>query len=540
MQWQENLYHLGMTVALEQETAWPEGVLFWPAWNVKYQTDYIARMLCMETAMLAADMGTGKSVMGLGVAGLAVENGLIDLILVVCEKNKLKEWLEDFGRFTRLPAAIYHGPSRKKLLGALPVAVITTYETCRDDVARIPPKGSKGKGSRTLTAGPMMADLAGKRVLVIYDESTKLKNRGSNIYKAHEWMLTQLRKNPGTRVVAMTGTPMETELEDIFNQMRLVVPHAMPTVDEFERRVVRSRHPVYRIPSYYPQGKTWFRDLVEPWILRKRKSDPDVMALFPPVTEEFRRIQMHADQFRIYKLLEDLAHDPATRAFREVPGLNILLRQLAGDPWAVLEAGRKGNSALAVMVADEMRQELESCSSAKAEELISIADPVLARGGKLMVFTFFGQSVLPSLVRRLEGRTVFIYHGGQTAAENDHQLQLFRQLDGPAILLLSDAGARGINVPEAAYVIEYELATRHALREQRKARAHRLGRIEPLTCVTLVLESSIEGASGINMLLSRNRDQDFILGDDTDGGEDFVTADNRRELFAQAKPRKAA
>lgn len=511
--------------------------MFWPTRQIPWQSEYIARMYVMGAAMLAADMGTGKSVMTLGVAGLAFEQGTIDHVLVVCEPNKLadSEWPADFRRFTRIQAGVYWGPKRKKMLDALPQAIITTYETCRDDIAVFPAKGSR---SRTLMPGPLMEALRGKRVLVVYDEITKLGRRTSNLYKAHDWMLRQLRKHsPGTRVIGLSATPMDTALDNIFNEMRLVVPHAMPTCEEYERRVVRSRHPQYGTPSYIPEGKEWFRRQCEPWILRKRKSDPDVRDSFPPLEESFRRIRMHADQFGIYKLLEDLAWDEETRQHRPVPGLNVLLRQLAGDPWAVLEASRSGESALARMVAEEMGAELEKCSSAKAEELTSLADLVMSSGGKLLVFTFFGQTVIPALERRLAGRPVFTYHGEMSPAERERQKTLFREYPGGAVMLASDSAARGLNMPWISYVVQYETARTHALHQQRIGRGHRLGKEDPLTAITIVLDSSIEGAGSIRSLMARNADQDFILGDED--AEGYVTADDRRELFAQARPRKA-
>ncbi len=516
---------------------WPEGLMFWPARQIGWQTDYIAQMYLMGSAMLAADMGTGKSVMALGVAGLAFEQGIIDHVLVVCEPNKLgaSEWPADFARFTRISAAVYHGPKRKKMLGDLPQAIITTYETCRDDIARFPPKGSR---SRTLAPGPLMEALHGKRVLVIYDEITKLGRRTSNLYKAHNWMLQQLRKiTAATRVLGLSATPMDTDLENVFNEMRLVVPWVMPTVAEFERRVVKSRHPVYGTPHYREEGKEWFRSLCEPWILRKRKSDPDVRDSFPPLEESFRRIRMHADQYKIYKTLADLAWDQKTHEHREVPGLNVLLRQLAGDPWAVLEAGRAGDSELARMVCEEMGAELEKCSSAKAEELAVLADLVMSSGGKLVVFTFFGQTVLPALQRRLGSRPVYLYHGGMTEAQREHQKLLFKAHQGGAILLASDAAARGINLPWISYVVEYELARTHSLRQQRAGRGHRLGKEDPLTLISFVLDSSIEGTNSVRSLMSRNEDQDFILGDI--GADGYTTAADRREMFAAARPSKA-
>lgn len=512
---------------------WPPGVLFQAPRKIPYQLDYIAKMASMGSAMLAADLGTGKTVMSLGVAGLCLEFGLIDGVLVVCERNKLTEWLADFGTFTRIQAGIYHGPRRKKLLGALPPAVITTYETCRDDIAVFPPKKSR---SRTLAPGVLYEAVSGRRLLVIYDEITKLGRRSSNLYKAHHWMCTQLRKAHGElRVLGLSATPMDTDFDNIFSEMRLVVPASMPTVKLYEDKVVSSRDPWGR-PHYRKEGKEWFRGLCEPWILRKRKTDPDVREYFPPFTEKFIRLAMHPDQFSIYQRLEDLAWTEEGE-HRDVPGLLPLLRQLAGDPWAVLRAGEKGESELAVMVARTLRDELQACSSAKAEELIKLADLVMAGGSKLLVFTFFGQSVLPSLSRRLGDRPVFLYHGGQTVAQQEEQKQAFKARQGPAILLSSDAGARGINLPEVSYVVEYEPARTHALRTQRAGRGHRLGKTDPLTLITFVLESSIEGSRMVRSLMTRNADQDFILGDE--GADGHVSAEDRRAMFAQARPRKA-
>jgi hypothetical protein len=479
---------------------------------------------------------THNTVMALGTAAVAFEFGLIDLVVVVCEKNKLTEWVRDFGRFTRLAAELYYGPKRKKVLGDLPRAIVTTYETARTDAAVFPPKGSR---SRTPLPGVLMEAIGTKRVMLVYDEVTKIGHgRDSKLYKAHAWLERQLRAScKDLRVIALTGTPMETDLDGMFNELRIVLAGtgAMPTVKEYEERVVRSRD-IYGRPTYRPEGREWFRSRCEPYILRKRKSDPDVRDQFPPLLEEFRRLQMHDDQYKLYRMLEDLAWtDKGER--QDVPGLNVLLRLMAGDPLAVLESAAAERSELAVMVAEELGADLERCSSAKAEELASMSDIVMSGGGKLMVFTFFARTVLPVLERRLGDRPVFTYHGGMTQAERDRQLALFEACEGGAVLLASDAAHRGINVPFVDVIAEYEPASKHSTRVQRANRGHRLGRANPLTFVTLVLESTIESTSNVNSVLSRNADQDFMLRDDEADG--FTTADDRRELYAQARPRKA-
>jgi superfamily II DNA or RNA helicase len=522
----------------EPHPEWAPGILFKPTWDIGWQYDYIARSFLMRRVAMAADMGLGKSVMALGVAGACFEQQVVDLVLIVCEKNKLSEWTADVARFTRLSAALYDGPKakREKILGApLPHVLVATYETSRNDAAVFPPKKSR---SRTLAPGPLLTALAGLRVLVVYDEVTKIGHgRGSNLYRAHEYLERQLRRGhkDGVRVLGLTGTPMETDYEGVFNEMRVIVPDAMPKIGEFEERVIRSRDPWGR-PSYNPEGVAWFRERCDPHILRKRKSDPDVRDSFPPVTEEFRPLLMNDDQYRLYRSLEDLAWD-ADGARQQVPGLAVLLRLLAGDPLAVLEAASRGSSQLAVVMAEELGEELRRCSSAKAQELTATADVLLAGGGKMMAFTLYAETVLPALRKRLGDRTVFTYTGSMTQAERDRQLALFKGCGEGAVLLLSDAGSKGINVPEADVIVEYEPASKHSTRVQRAARGHRLGRQNPLTFITFLLESTIENTSSLNSVLARNADQDFLLHDDED--PDYVTAEDRREWYAQARPRKA-
>src|ERR1700748_2459523 len=109
-------YYQDMPHQGEPHPEWPPGIMFRPTMDIDWQYDFIARSYLMGSAVVAADMGLGKTVIALGVAGAGFELGDIDRVLVVCEANKLAEWKRDFGRFTRLSALVYHGPKRKKIL----------------------------------------------------------------------------------------------------------------------------------------------------------------------------------------------------------------------------------------------------------------------------------------------------------------------------------------------------------------------------------------------------------------------------------------
>jgi SNF2 family DNA or RNA helicase len=509
----------------------------WP--SIEYQVDGIARAYLRRCMMTVWDTGVGKTHLGLAASCLALEDGEAEVILVVCEKGggKLYEWESDYRAFTHIEGiALYHGPNRAKKLAKNPTVLISTFETVRQDVARF-------ETALRIRDGALMTWLRGRKVMVIYDEISKLGNRSSRLYKAHQYMLRQLRKlNPGLRVIGLTATPIERNYENAFNEMRLVAPGAMPTVEEFERRYIRSREAM--LPSRGEYGRiTWnhrlmpeFSRICAPHLLRKRKTDPDVRDQFPPMTEEFVTVEMKDDQRKIYRALEDLAW--AEGEYQEVPGLRILLRQFCGHPLAVQLAGRRGGSAFATMVADTLRTQLDDCSSAKTDELLSYVAKVAGdQDYKLLAFTFFGQTVLPVLEKIITttGIPVYTIHGEMTARAQHESKEAFLAHSGGAVMLSSDAGSRGINIPGVSMIIEYEAALTHAKRIQRFGRGSRVGQGMPLTCVTLCIAGTLESKKIIKANLERAQQADTFLGDD--GAEGHISAGDRRLMFAMARRR---
>lgn len=503
-----------------------------PPLQIPFQVDGTALAYLKRQALVVWDTGTGKSGLALGAACLALQDG-IDLILLICQRNKLQEWLtDDIPKFTRgVSAALYHGPKRDRLLaGRLPDVLITTYETARLDAA-VP------KGPRSFTDGVLLRALYGRRVMVIYDEISELGRRSSMKYKVHQYMLGRLRQRDDRMpVLGLTATPMETSYDNIFSILRLVSPKKMPLVKEFERQIVAYRDPTrYYSPVYRPEGIRWFAQACAPLILRKRKTDPDVVSQFPPFSEKIVICQMHSDQRELYKKLEDLAWGE-NREFIRVPGLAQALYQLAGDPLALKYAAEHGTSALARIVWEELGTELEKCSSIKAEELVRQLEFICGNGYKAVVFTFYGDSVLPALADRLAAFRVFRYSGSMGDAARERSKAEFRSIPGPAVLLSSDAGSTGINLPEATYLIEAEVGRTPKIRTQRAGRGHRIGTATPVTMLTLVAEQTVEDANAVPTLLDRNTMQDLILGDTASNG--YVTAEDRREMFSRARRRR--
>lgn len=509
--------------------------LYHPAWQIPFQLDLMARSYLLRQAMVVADMGLGKTHVGMGLGAYALMTGDVDLLVIICEKGKVLDWRDELAVHTSMgPVIVYYGPDRAKRLARGGQVLITTYETARQDLAIFVKKGSRKAGD-----GPLLDWLLTRRPVIVYDEaSAKLGNRASVLYQAHAHMLRRLRACTQGHlliVAALTGTPIERDWENAYNAFRLLVPWLMPPVKDFEARYTYGRDDYGRL-RFRKDRMHEFAALCQPRILRKRKTDPDVAGQFPVKTERFERIGLHPDQARLYRITEDLGWD-ADGQPRHVPGLLTVLRQLAGHPAAVLRSA--GTSRMAALLAETAGEALRSCSAAKAEELLGCARQIVDEGNKLLAFSFYGQSVLPELVTllRREGLPVFVTHGQMSARDQHDERQRFRTCAGGAVLLSSDAGARGVNLPEASCVIEYESGITSAIRQQRFDRAHRIGHGgAPLSCITFVAEGTVETRL-LQQALNRNEMQDVLLDDASD--EDFVTAGDRRLLFACARKRKA-
>lgn len=491
-----------------------------------FQADHLADLLTNRQArpgrMLVWDTGLGKSHAAMCASALNLEDAEADVVILVCEKIKLTEWRDDFAAFTNLQVGLHHGPSRwKRLEKAVPHVLLTTYETGRADMAK--PVKVKGRRGTSLVHGPLLEALLerGLRPMVVFDEADRLSNRTSGIYKSWEHGLTALRKrHPGMQTVGLTATPVRKELENAFNQLRLIAPDSMPLVSEFDRYFVQFRDD-YRKPIYIHDRLDDFAQLAAPVLLAKSKHDADVCAQFPAMTEESLWVDLHADQRALYDLVAALG---------DVGGALAALRQICGHPAALLHSAEHGTSQLARdLVAELGRDYFEALGSAKTDRLAEYLAPVvLGQDDKAVVFSFFGPSVLPLLQRALErlGARVWMH-------DAEDGIRGFQEARGGGVLLCSDAAARGINLPQASYLVEYDMASTFGLRTQRLNRISRIGQGGPTATVrSMIVRESVE-VGLMHLMLQGNVQHDVLLGEQT--GEQHMTAAMRRQLLREGQ-----
>lgn len=489
-----------------------------------------------EGLMFIWDAGLGKSVGATGLGTVLLDDRIFEQILLICEQNKLREWVRDLQEHTSLTVRAHHGPNRWKKLEkeGLPQILVTTYETAKAD-------GVVKTGPRALRPGRLLATLKGKRTLVVYDEiAAKLRNRSSGNYRAHEHILETLRKAAPTKVLGLTATPISRSYEDGFNQLRLIAPGQVPQIKDWERECIRGRDR-YDRPLYHMAGVEAFMGQHAHLIHRKRKTDPDVIDQFPALMEEFRYIEMSDAHREFYEVLEEIAFEDGGD-FSNI-GNWMTLRQALGHPASLLYSSyRDDGSPLAKEIVRILGPDhLRKIRCRKLEELMDYLDLIVnSQQDKAVVFTYFGASVLQVLADEMDKKRIrhFTFHGGRTPSANEAAKQHFRHERGGCVLLASDAAARGINLPEATYVIQYDGPLTYELYTQRLNRAHRIGKGgAPVTSMTYITENSLEEAIA-RVVLRRNEVHDLFAGDLVgEVSEEFVSAADRRSIMNAARKR---
>jgi hypothetical protein len=252
-------------------------------------------------------------------------------------------------------------------------------------------------------------------------------------------------------------------------------------------------------------------------MLSKRKTDPDVIDQFPAMTEEALWVDLEGDQKKLYDLVAE---------FEGVGGQLQALRQICAHPRALIHSAQEGSSKLARTLLEEFGHEwLMNCPSAKTEALVDYLEPVvLDQEDKAVVFTFFGPSVIPWL------KTALMEAGMK--AYSLEELEYFKAHKGGAVLLSSDAGARGVNIPEASYLVEFDMAVTYGLRTQRLNRISRIGSGGPTATVrSMLVRQSVEIGLMFSMLRG-NAQSDELLGAGVDGSE-YMTAAMRRQMLTE-------
>ncbi len=437
-------------------------------------------------ACLADDMGLGKTITLIALHLHRVGVGHPGPTLVVCPASLLGNWEQELARFAPgVTVRRFHG-DRRSLDGLAEGFVLTTYGTMR--VSR-----------------EQLAEVGWD--LVVADEAQHVKNARSSTARA-------LRRIPSAVRVALTGTPMENNLTELWAILDWVIPGLLGSRQAF-RRVWASP-----IEAGVHEARTrQFADLIGPFLLRRRKSDPGIAPELPAKTETDHPLHLTREQVVLYEsfVRETMAriaragHDDQVTRRSLVLALLTGLKQICNHPAHFL----KESGAVRL-----------SGRSQKLDLVDELLGTVLAEDGAALVFTQY--VAMGRLLEAHLGKAGVPYqflHGGTPVREREAMVARFQAGESPVFLLSLKAGGTGLNLTRADHVIHFDRWWNPAVEEQATDRAYRIGQTRPVQVHRLVTQGTIE--ERVALLLERKRAlADAVLG----GGEAALTELDDDEL----------
>ncbi|MFE1172348.1 SNF2-related protein [Streptomyces sp. NPDC058773] len=433
-------------------------------------------------ACLADDMGLGKTITLIALhlhRQTAPESA--GPTLVVCPTSLMGNWqreIEKFAPGTRVRR--FHAGRRSLAALADGEIVLTTYGTMRLDAGKL---AEAGWG------------------LVVADEAQHVKNPFSATARA-------LRTLPAKARVALTGTPVENNLSELWAILDWTTPGLLGPLGRFRTRYAQA---VEGGAAASPEARAAagrLARLVRPFLLRRRKSDPGIAPELPPKTETDRAVALTQEQAGLYEAvvregLDEIAGADGFARRGLVVKLLTSLKQICNHPAQYLKESGPGRVAEAVRIAGR---------SGKVELLDELLDTILAEGASVLVFTQYVQ-----MARLLEGHlaargvpTQFL-HGGTPVARREEMVRRFQDGAAPVFLLSLKAAGTGLNLTRAAHVVHFDRWWNPAVEAQATDRAYRIGQTQPVQVHRIITEGTIEDR--IAEMLSRKQQlADAVLG----------------------------
>ncbi|GGM51071.1 hypothetical protein GCM10012275_22460 [Longimycelium tulufanense] len=399
--------------------------------------------------ILADEMGLGKTLQAICL--LAVRDGNRPH-LVVCPTSLVGTWERELERFApTVPVVAFHGSARSLPVGpAAPgTVVVTSYAVLRRDIERL---------------GEIAWDV------VVFDEAQQVKNPSAQATRAARGLDARVR-------LAMTGTPVENRLDDLWSIMSVTSPGLLGPRARFRARFAA---PIEQRRS--ARAAERLAGLLEPHLLRRTKTE--VAADLPPKQHVLVMCTLTREQAELYRRCVDEAFDAGlgtglTRRGR-VLGLLTRLKQVCNHPAQLLGdtgplTGRSGKL------------------DRSAEMLAEIA----ASGDRALVFTQYramGELLSRHLAAVLEVPSVPFLHGGLPAGARDRLVTAFQEAadTSPVLVLSLRAAGYGLTLTRANHVLHYDRWWNPAVEDQASDRVHRVGQQRTVTVHTLLTGGTVE------------------------------------------------
>lgn len=467
-------------------------------------------------AVLADDMGLGKTIQFitylLHVAEEAAASGGRRPALLICPTSVLGNWQKEVRRFApSLRIMLHYGG--KRLGGdafyeeaAEADLVLTSYATSTLDQELL--------GGYTWSA-------------ICLDEAQNIKNAGTK-------QAIAVKSFPARHRIALTGTPIENKLAELWSIYDFTNPGYLGTTRIFAERFGQA------IERERDENKTQeLQRLVKPFMLRRKKKDPNIMLDLPDKNEMKTYIHLTGEQSALYEqtvkeLMEDVKKLEGIKRKGAILSALTRLKQLCDHPVLFTKE--------AVPVPEDEREEAAESAmlisrSAKLERLLDLVKELRDEGERCLIFTQYigmGEMLQRVLGRELSEPILYL-HGGSSKTARDRMIEQFQSRELPAaeqpnVFILSiKAGGVGLNLTAANHVFHFDRWWNPAVENQATDRAYRMGQTRDVQVHKFISLGTLEERID-EMLESKQQLSDDVITS-SEGWITELSTDALRDLF---------
>ena len=404
-------------------------------------------------ACLADDMGLGKTMQVIGLLLVSRRRAAGAPSLLVAPASLLGNWGDELARFAPgLRVRVAHA------------SAMASAELAGDEAPDLGGVDLVVTSYGTLTRSPWLART--RWDLAIVDEAQAIKNPGARQTRAVKALTARAR-------IALTGTPVENRLGDLWSIFDFLNPGLLGTAKEFTRYT----------KGLDAGGYGPLRDLIRPYLLRRLKTDRAVISDLPDKTEVLAYCALSRKQAALYQqAVDDLARRLKASDGMERRGVVLAtllrLKQICNHPAQWLGDG-----------------DWSEGDSGKLARVREVAEVIAAKQEKLLVFTQFREATAPlaGFLAGVFGRPGLVLHGSTAVKERPGLVRRFQEDEGVPFFVLSvKAGGTGLNLTAASHVLHFDRWWNPAVEDQATDRAFRIGQKRNVLVHKLVCRGTVE------------------------------------------------
>ncbi len=445
-------------------------------------------------ALLADDMGLGKTLQTIAYFTYAKEHGLLDgPSLIIAPTSVLGNWQKEFERFApHLTVDLHYGANRAKGEAFLPSlegkdVILTSYALSNLD----------------------------EEELASYKWSAVVLDEAQNIKNAHTKQSRAVRHLEAAHKIALTGTPMENRLSELWSIFDFLNPGYLGSLTQFQRRFItpiekdRDEEKIQQVQR-----------LISPFLLRRTKKDPDVALNLPDKQEQKEYCPLTVEQASLYEqMVQDTLENVQRLQGIERKGFILLmlnkLKQICNHP--------------ALYLKEENPEHIME-RSMKMQKLVELMESIRERNESCLIFTQYIRmgDMLKQLLEQRTGEPVLFLNGSVRKTERDKMIEQFQNGRYKTFILSLKAGGTGLNLTAANHVIHYDRWWNPAVENQATDRAYRIGQKRFVHVHKLITTGTLE--EKIDEMLEKKQSlNDAIISSDNWMTE--LTTEELKELL---------